>query len=241
MKKLLIVESPNKIKTLKSILDSSFTVSASVGHISEIKDGGIHNVGIDPKNKFKANYAISKDKQEVVNKLKDLVSKADIVYIASDPDREGEAIAWSLKKFLKIDEDKYHRVTFNEITKKAVLKAIDNPHKIDDDLVDAAQARQKLDKIVGYVLSPVARKNVQAKSVGRVQSAGLKLIADREDEISNFIIEHYFDLFLTFKKNRTNFKAKYVGTADAEVKRLKSPAQVESIIKDCESTKNICG
>lgn len=236
---LVIVESPNKCKTLQKILvDGGYTsamVVACVGHISEIKDGGsYYNTGIEPANKFKTNYAISKDKEEVVNKLKSLVEKSDIVLIASDPDREGEAIAWSLRKFLKLDKSKYKRITFHEITKKAVLSAIENPSDIDDDLVSAAQSRQKLDKLLGYRLSPIARRCVSAKSVGRCQSAGLKLICDRENEIRNFKPETYFDLFLNFTKNSNEYKAKYVGTTKELTKRITCKDIVENVIKECE-------
>lgn len=236
MRKLVIVESPNKCKTIKEILGPSFIVMASVGHISEIKNSGLYNMGIDPENKFKADYVVSPDKKDVVSKLKEQVELADVVYIASDPDREGEAIAWSLKKFLKIPNEKYQRVTFHEITKKAVLQAFENSRKIDDNLVSASQARQKLDKIVGYRLSPIAKKQVDARSVGRVQSAGLKLIVDRENEISNFIIENYFDLSLLFNKHDTDFKAKYFGTIEKEVKRLNTIEEVEDIVNDCKKT-----
>lgn len=235
---LVIVESPNKCKTLDKILKDggykSSKVVASVGHISEIKNGGSYfNTGIEPTNKFKTNYAISKDKEEVVSKIKSLVDKADIVLIASDPDREGEAIAWSLRKFLKLDKNKYKRITFHEITKKAVLSAIENPSDIDDDLVSAAQSRQKLDKLLGYRLSPIARKQVNAKSVGRCQSAGLKLICDRENEILNFKPETYYDLFLNFTKNSNEYKAKYVGTIKELLKRITDKDIVDGVIKDC--------
>lgn len=236
MRNLVIVESPNKIKTLREILGPSYIVMASVGHISEIKNSGLYNMGIDPENKFKADYVVSVDKKDVVSKLKEQVALADMIYIASDPDREGEAIAWSLKKFLKIPDEKYQRVTFNEITKKAVLQAFENPRKIDDNLVSASQARQKLDKIVGYRLSPISRKQVSARSVGRVQSAGLKLIVDREKEITDFIVETYFDLSLLFSKNNVVFKAKYVGTIQEEVKRLNSIEDVERVVNDCKKT-----
>lgn len=237
---LILIESPNKQKTIKEILSgtkyANAVVMASVGHISEIKNSGLYNMGIDPENKFKADYVVSPDKKDVVSKLKEQVEIADVVYIASDPDREGEAIAWSLKKFLKISNDKYRRVTFHEITKKTVLQALENPRKIDDNLVSASQARQKLDKIVGYRLSPIAKKQVDARSVGRVQSAGLKLIVDRENEISNFIIENYFDLSLLFNKHDTDFKAKYFGTIEKEVKRLNTIEEVEDIVNDCKKT-----
>lgn len=239
-KTLIICESPNKVKTISQILkDAGYkkcVVMASVGHISEIKNSGIYNMGIDPENKFKADYIVSPEKKDVVDRLKEQVDVSDVVYIASDPDREGEAIAWSLKKFLKIPNEKYQRVTFHEITKKAVLQAFDNPRKIDDDLVSASQARQKLDKIVGYRLSPISRKQIDARSVGRVQSAGLRLIVDREDEINRFVVETYFDLSLLFNKHEIDFKAKYYGTTEKEIKRLNTIEDVESIVKDCKKT-----
>lgn len=237
---LVICESPNKVKTISQILKDAghkkCVVMASVGHISEIKNSGVYNMGIDPENKFKADYVVSSKKKDVVDRLKEQVEISDVIYIASDPDREGEAIAWSLKKFLKIPNEKYQRVTFHEITKKAVLQAFDNPRKIDDNLVSASQARQKLDKIVGYRLSPISRKQVDAKSVGRVQSAGLRLIVDREEEINRFVVETYFDLNILFSKNDVVFKGKYFGTVDKEVKRLNSLNDVEAVVKDCKKT-----
>lgn len=232
---LFIVESPNKIQTLRSFLPSNYIVMASVGHISDIKDGGSYwNTGIDPTNDFKTNYAVSDDKKKTVEDLKDQVARVSKVIIASDEDREGEAIAWSLKKFLKIPNDKYERVTFQEITKSAVLKALDNPRKIDGDLVDAAHSRGIVDKIIGYRLSPIARKQIQARSVGRCQSAGLKVVVDREKEIQNFVPETYYDLILNFKKDGQDFRAKYIGTKDKEVKRLNSLDEVKAIVNECK-------
>lgn len=230
------------MKSLTKIFrDAGFSktfVMASVGHITEIKDGGNYwNTGIEPSEEFKANYVVSKDKKEVVDNLKGQVKVADKVYICSDPDREGEAIAWSLQKFLGIPKDKYERVTFHEITPTAVIKAFDNPRKIDKDLVAAAQSRQKLDKIVGYRLSPIAKTSVNAKSVGRCQSAGLKLIVDREKEIINFVPETYWELYLYFNKNNNEFKAKYVGTPTQEMKRIPSEEEVERIIDECKKNK----
>ena len=233
---LLLVESPNKVKTIKSFLPNNYIVMASVGHISEIKNGGSYwNTGIEPNDNFKTNYAISSDKKDIVKNLKNQVELATKVIIASDPDREGEAIAWSLKKFLKIPDAKYERVTFHEITKNAVLKALENPRKIDNDLVDAAQARQKLDKMLGYRLSPIARKQIRAKSVGRCQSAGLKLIVDREKEIQNFNSIKYYDLFLYFKEKGHDFKAKYIGTPKHKIDKIKSLKEAEKIMNECDA------
>lgn len=231
---LLIVESPNKIASLKSFLPSNYIVMASVGHISEIKDGGSYwNTGIEPKDDFKTNFAVSPDKKDVVNQLKEQVKVADRVVIASDPDREGESIAWSLKKFLNIPNNKYERVTFHEITKSAVLKALENPRKIDEDLVDASHTRMKLDKMLGYRLSPIARKQVDARSVGRCQSAGLKLICDREHEIQDFVPQKYYELWLYFKKNNLQFKAKYIGTKTTKEDKLYDLDRVNKILEDC--------
>ena len=237
-KNLVIVESPNKRATLLKIFkDAGYTkttVLASVGHITEIKDGGKYwNTGIEPDNGFKTNYVVSSDKRDIVENLRNQVKAADMVYICSDPDREGEAIAWSLKKFLKVPEDKYERVTFHEITPKAVLKAFDSPRKIDEDLVNAAQSRQRLDKLTGYRLSPIARDEVGAKSVGRCQSACLKLIAEREREIKAFVPETFYELSLEFPRGDTRYKAKYVGTDDKEVKRIPTMDAVKEIMGEC--------
>ena len=231
---LVIVESPNKCSTISKILKElnikNAVVMASVGHISEIKDTGVYNMGIDPKNKFKTEFVVSPEKRDIVDKLKDQVELADMIYICSDPDREGESIAWSLKKFLKIPDSKYRRITFHEITKKAIEKAFENPRLIDEDLVKASHTRQKLDKIVGYRLSPIARRRVQSKSVGRCQSAGLKLLVEREDEINKFVSETFYELFLYFSKNKQTFKSKYIGTESEEIKRFSSKEEVDKVV-----------
>ena len=233
---LLICESPNKIKTLKQILPDNYIVMASVGHITHIADSGEFNMGIDTKDNFKADYRIMDTKKDVVKKLKEQVKAADEVVLFTDGDREGEAIAYHLKEQLKIPETKYKRAAVHEITKKAVTEALNNPRKIDYDLVSAATSRQKADKIIGYRLSGIARNSVGAKSVGRCQSAGLKLIAMREDEINSFISEKYFDLYLHFSKNGTEFKAKYAGTEDKEIKNLPSLDACKDVVAKCSNT-----
>ena len=235
---LVLVESPNKCATLTQIFrEAGYNktyVFASFGHITEIKDGGNYwNTGINPEQGFKTNYAVSADKTNIVEKLKEQVVLADRVYICSDPDREGEAIAWALKKFLKIPDDKYDRVTFHEITPKSVLKAFEKPRKIDEDLVSSAQSRQKWDKIFGYRLTPVSKRRLSAKSVGRCQSAGLKLVVDKERSILDFVPEKYYDISLLFEKNGRNFKAKYFGTTEQEVKRVSTEAEANKIQQDC--------
>lgn len=236
---LILVESPNKCSTIQKILkDGGYknaTVLASKGHITEIKDGGKYwNTGIDPENNFKTNYAVSSSKKQVVEKLKEAVAKAEKIFICSDPDREGEAIAWHLKTQLKIPDAKYSRATFHEVTKPAVLAALEKPRKIDEDLVDAAKSRAVIDKMVGYRLSPIARQYTDSLSVGRCQSAGLKLIVEREDEINNFVVEKYFDLYVNFTKNKSKFKAKYTGTTKKEVKRITDQKIIDQIKADCK-------
>lgn len=235
---LMIVESPNKVKTITEILKSlgysNIIVKASVGHITSIKDSGVYNMGIDPDKDFKIDFKISDDKKDVVFKLKEQIKLSDFVILATDGDREGEAIAWSLKKFLNIPDNKYCRITYHEITKQAIQKALDNSTLIDNELVEAAHTRSCLDKIVGYRLSPLARQELRAKSVGRCQSAGLKLIVDREKEIINFKPELYYELYLNFKKNNNDFKAKYIGDSKQDIIKLPSKKVCDNIAKECK-------
>jgi DNA topoisomerase I len=234
---LMIVESPNKVKAISAILKDlgykNIIVQASVGHISRLNDSGEYNIGVDTKT-FDMDLKVSSDKKEVVNKLKEQVKLAKGVIIASDPDREGESIAWSLKKFLKIPDDKYIRITYHEITKNAIEKALNNPRLIDERLVEASHTRNCLDKIVGYRLSPVSRKQVNALSVGRCQSAGLKLVVDREKEIINFKQEKYYELYLNFEKNKSEFKAKYIGTDDKEISKFDNEKDCLKVCEECK-------
>lgn len=235
---LCIVESPNKIKSISKIFKSiglnNIFVKASVGHISFIADSGIYNMGINPTT-FEMDLKVKDDKKNVVRELKSQVEISDLVLLASDPDREGEAIAWSLKKFLKIPDNKYQRIVYHEITKSAIEKALNNPLKIDENLVSAAHTRSKLDKIVGYRLSPIAIKNLGARSVGRCQSAGLKLVVDKEKEIQSFKPEKYYEMFLNFKKNNIEFKAKYQGDRKKRFEsKLKSINECDIIAKECK-------
>ena len=235
---LVIVESPNKVQHIQKYLrDAGYKVSvmASVGHIMSLADGGsYYNSGVDPKNNFDLNLKVSEDKYKVVQQLKDQAKTADLVYLMSDPDREGFVISWSLVKFLKLPKTKYRRAVTHEITPKAVVKAIENPIPMDDNLVDAGLARMTLDKMLGYRLSPIGKTYVGAKSVGRCQSVGLKLIADREKEIQNFVPETYFDLYVNFEKNKTKFKAKFAGNNTiGNVDHLNSQKEVDTIKANC--------
>ena len=231
---LFIVESPNKCKTVKQFLPDNYIVMASVGHICRINDSGLYNMGIDPTDNFKIDFKVPSEKKEVVDKLKEQVKFASKVILATDEDREGEAISYHLKNFLKIPEEKYERITYTEVTKKAVIQALNHPRKIDMQLVNAALDRSCRDKIVGYRLSGIARNNVNARSVGNCQSPGLGMIVDLEEEIENFVPEKFFELYLHFSKNKVDFKAKYNGTDKEEIKKLKSLDECKSIVADCK-------
>ena len=245
-KKLLVIcESPNKCSHIREYLKKAgyqVNVMASVGHIMHLADGGTYyNSGVTPTKDFELNLKISEDKYKVVQELKTAAKAADIVYGFSDGDREGEVISWSLLKFLGIPKTKFRRAITHEITPKAVVKAIENPIKLDENLVDAGLARMSLDKMIGYRLSPISKTYVGARSVGRAQSVGLKLVADREREIQNFIPETYFDLYVNFKKNKIDFKAKYVGTTEKPVDHLKSQKEVDIVKALCTKDFTIQG
>jgi len=206
-KNLVIVESPAKAKTIEKFLGNDFKVASSFGHISDLPS---KDLGVNVEGDFKPKYEISKDKKTVVKNLKDLADKSETVWLASDEDREGEAIAWHLFRLLKLDENKTRRIVFNEITKPAIQNAIENPRAIDYNLVDAQQARRVLDRIVGYELSPVLwRKIKSGLSAGRVQSVSVRLIVEKEREIKNFNSESVYRVDAEFKTNAgDNFKAK---------------------------------
>ena len=189
-KNLVIVESPGKVKTIQKYLGNEYLVKASVGHIRDLEE---HKLGVDVENGFTPEYIIPADKKKVVAELKKLSQKADAVWLASDEDREGEAISWHLTQTLDLPKDKTRRIVFHEITKQAILDAIQNPRDIDMNLVDAQQARRVLDRLVGFELSPILWKKIQPKlSAGRVQSVALRLIVDREKEIMSFRPEPYY-------------------------------------------------
>jgi DNA topoisomerase-1 len=183
-KNLVIVESPAKAKTIEKFLGKEFIVASSFGHISDLPS---KELGVDVDGDFTPKYEVSKDKKTVVKNLKDLASKSEMVWLASDEDREGEAIAWHLFNSLKLKENKTKRIVFHEITESAIKKAVSNPRKIDYNLVDAQQARRVLDRIVGYELSPVLWRKIRSGlSAGRVQSVSVRLIVEKEREILGF-------------------------------------------------------
>ncbi len=189
-KNLVIVESPAKAKTIERFLGSDFKVTSCYGHIVDLPS---KELGVDIDKGFQPKYIVSSDKKKVVTNLKSLAKKAELVWLASDEDREGEAIAWHLSNALKLDEKKTKRIVFHEITKKAILDAIQNPRKINYDLVNAQQARRVLDRLVGYQLSPVLWKKIKGGlSAGRVQSVSVRLTVEREREINSFSISDYY-------------------------------------------------
>ena len=182
-KHLVIVESPSKSKTIEKYLGNDYKVVSSKGHIRDLATTGQYGLGVDIENGFKPNYIPIKGKKKTITELKKDAENSDIVYLASDPDREGEAIAWHLKDALGIKDENYKRVLFNEITHDKVLEAINKPTVIDDNLVKSQETRRILDRIIGFRLSKLLQSKIGAKSAGRVQSVALKLIVDREREI----------------------------------------------------------
>ena len=219
-KNLVIVESPAKAKTIEKFLGKDYKVESSFGHIADLPS---KELGVDVEGDFKPKYQVSKDKKDVVKKLKDLAKKAEMVWLASDEDREGEAIAWHLAETLKLDKEKTKRIVFHEITKSAINKAIENPRNIDYNLVDAQQARRVLDRIVGYELSPVLWRKVKGGlSAGRVQSVSVRLIVEKERAVQSFIPEASYRVDAEFKTNSGNtFKAKLPKNFSSEEEALK--------------------
>ena len=231
--KLIIVESPAKANTIKKFLGGSTKVVASMGHIRDLPKS---KLGVNIDKDFEPEYINIRGKGDLIKSLKKDAKQAKIVYLASDPDREGEAIAWHLGYLLKDDAKEITRVTFNEITKEAVQKAIKNPRKLDVNLVDAQQARRVLDRIVGYKISPLLWKKVRrGLSAGRVQSVAVKLIVDREEEIENFKPEEYWNIFVDLKdeKSKKQFEAKFYGKDDKKLE-LHNQNEVDEILKSIE-------
>ncbi len=236
--KLVIVESPAKANTIKKFLGGSTKVVASMGHIRDLPK---YKMGIDIEHDFEPEYINIRGKGDLIKSLKKDAKQAKKIYIATDPDREGEAIAWHLATILNEEKNKITRVTFNEITKGAVQKAIKEPRDIDINLVDAQQARRVLDRIVGYKMSPVLWKKVKrGLSAGRVQSVAVKLIVDREEEIENFKPEEYWNLYanLQDKESKKQFEAHFYGK-DNKKQEVHSEEEMNKILKDIDKAKYI--
>ncbi len=230
---LVIVESPTKVKTIKKFLGSNYVVTASNGHVRDLPKS---QLGVDPENDFEPKYITIRGKGEILANLRKEVKKADKVYLATDPDREGEAISWHLCKALKLDEKKTYRISFNEITKKAVKESLKHAREIDMDLVDAQQARRVLDRVVGYKISPLLWAKVKrGLSAGRVQSVALRIIADREEEINAFIPEEYWTLDANLKvdSEKKLLSAKFYGTEKKKI-TISSKEQLDQIVKELE-------
>jgi DNA topoisomerase-1 len=223
-KNLVIVESPAKAKTIEGYLGKDFKVASSYGHVRDLPKG---DKAIDIKNRFKPTYEVTADKKEVIKNLKALVKDADMVYLASDDDREGEAISWHLKEILQLEDKDCKRIVFREITKNAILKAIDNPRTIDYDLVNAQQARRILDRLVGFELSPILWKKIKTGlSAGRVQSVAVRLIVEREREIEAHNSKSAFRITAIFEVDGKSFQAELP-------KKFDTKAEAEAFLKSC--------
>ncbi len=239
MKNLVIVESPSKSKTIEKYLGKDYKVVSSKGHIRDLATKGKYGLGVDLENNFAPTYEIIKGKKKMVSDLKKEVKAADKVYLATDPDREGEAISWHLKDELNIKDKDYERVVFNEITKNTVIDAFNHARKIDDDLVRSQETRRILDRIIGFRLSKLMQSKTGGKSAGRVQSVALKLIVDRENEINNFIKEEYWDItgvFNEFEANLEKYKDEKVEIhneteADEILSKLSNVFKIEDVSK----------
>lgn len=233
MKKLVIVESPSKSKTIEKYLGSDYSVVSSKGHIRDLAVSGKGGLGIDVEHDFTPTYVTSSDKKEVVKELKAKAAKADEIYLASDPDREGEAIAWHLASVLGVDIEQKNRVIFNEITKNAVLEAFEKPRVIDMNLVKSQETRRMLDRIIGFKLSNLLRSKIKSKSAGRVQSVALRLIVERENEIKAFKSEEYWSVEAIIKKGKKEFKANLL-KVDQKKAKLKNEDDALAIEKRCQ-------
>ena len=232
-KNLVIVESPAKAKTIEKYLGGDYKVVASMGHLRDLPKS---TLGIDIETDFEPKYIPVKDHKEVIDNLKKLSKSSGTVYLATDPDREGEAISWHLKELLDLPDDRARRVTFNEITKKVVTESIKNPRDIDSDLVDAQQARRLLDRLVGYKLSPLLWKKIKrGLSAGRVQSVATRMVVDRENEIRSFVSEEYWLLDAIFgcESGDASFTARFYGKGDKKLE-LRSEAEVNEVIAATE-------
>lgn len=234
-KSLVIVESPAKSKTIRKILGDSFQIEASFGHVRNLptKDPSTQNLGFDIENHFEPKFEVIPGKQAVVKKLNDMAKKVDKIYLASDPDREGEAIAWHVRQILKVPDDKILRIVFNEITPKAVKYSVDNPRGIDMDMVQAQQTRQILDKLVGYKLSPVLWKQIGNRnlSAGRVQSVALRMICEREEEIEAFVPQEYWSIHTELEKDGKVFEAELSKYKDKAIeKSIKNQEEAQKIV-----------
>lgn len=232
MSKLVIVESPTKVKSIKKYLGDGYNVVASMGHVRDLP---VSKIGVDIENGFQPQYVVMKDKKELIKKLKAAAAESEVVYLATDPDREGEAISWHLAQMLDLDPQKANRVSFNEITQSGVSAGMAAVRKIDNNLVDAQQARRVLDRIVGYKLSPFLWKKIKSGlSAGRVQTVALRLIVDREKEIEAFVPQEYWTIDARLASGKSTFDAKLHGLTDGKKMDITNEQQAQGIINDLE-------
>ena len=235
---LVIVESPAKAKTIKKFLGSNYEVLASNGHVRDLPKS---QLGIDIANDYEPKYITIRGKGDLLAKLRKEVKKADKVYLATDPDREGEAISWHLSHTLKLDLNTENRIVFNEITKNAVKSSIKNARKLDFNLIDAQQARRVLDRMVGYTISPLLWSKIKrGLSAGRVQSVALRIICDREEEINSFIPEEYWNIEAEFIINgkKNPLVAKYIGK-DKNKEVIGSQEEADSVLSELSNSKYV--
>ena len=245
-KKLVIVESPSKSKTIEKYLGKDYKVVSSLGHIRDLSTSGKYGFGVDLEDEFKPDYKIIKGKKKLVTELKKQAKDADFVYLATDPDREGEAISWHLYDALGLKDKDYERVVFNEITKDVILKSFNAARKIDDDLVKSQETRRILDRIIGFRLSKLMQSKTEGKSAGRVQSVALKLIVDKEREIKAFNIEKYYEVDAFFKKfdakletyKNQKIEIKEESTAQEILKQLNKEFLIETVEKKKKDKKS---
>ena len=230
MKKLVIVESPSKSKTIEKYLGEDYKVLSSKGHIRDLAIKGKGGLGVDIENNFEPTYVISKDKKDVVKELKAAAKKADCVLLATDPDREGEAISWHLAQVLDLDLNDNNRIVFNEITKNAILNAIDKPRKIDLGLVKSQETRRILDRIIGFKLSKLLQIKIKSKSAGRVQSIALRMICDKEKEIQKFIPEEYWTIKANLLSGKDKLEANLVKVAGKKA-NIKNEEEANAIVE----------
>ncbi|MBR0137346.1 MAG: type I DNA topoisomerase [Erysipelotrichaceae bacterium] len=233
-KNLVIVESPSKAKTIEKYLGSNYEVASSKGHITNLATTGKEGLGVDIENEFKPTYVIDPDKKQVVRELKNLVKNSDKVYLATDPDREGEAIAWHLANELNLDLNDQNRIVFHEVTKPAVNEAIRSPRQVDMNLVSSQEGRRILDRIIGFKLSVLLRNKIKSRSAGRVQSVALKLIVEREREIEAFNPEEYWTISGIFKKSRSNIEGE-LSRIDGAKAEIRNEADAMAIKDACEN------
>jgi len=230
-KYLVIVESPAKSKTIEKYLGKDYSVTSSKGHIRDLTTRGYGGFGVDIDDNFKPMYKILKDKSVIVKALKKDIKKYEKVYLATDPDREGEAISWHLYDVLGLNKKNSERIVFHEITKNAVLKALENGREIDIDLVHSQESRRIVDRIIGFSLSKLLQRKIGSKSAGRVQSVVLKLVVEREEEINQFIPEEYWDMFIEFSQANQTLKAKFIGDNDGKIK-LNNKDDVDKVLQN---------